>query len=292
MVNRNNIKPAHPKVAVSSVPIHAIFTKILPAVFIVIALLGVFLHKINSPAIEKARVFFTDMVTPILSTISTPIKNAALQIEGVANIRDLKAENIRLQEENMRLQQWYDIALKLEAENRGLKSLLNFQATQDYKYLSTRIVADPGGNFVKTVLIPIGSLDGVKKGQAVIGKKALIGRVIEVGKNASRILMITDLNSRLPVTIENTRTRAILSGNNTNIMSLEHMPLDSKVKIGARVVTSGDGGVLPPNLPVGKIVSSDSEKIQVMALDNLKQTEYVKVVDFFINDALLHGNIE
>lgn len=266
--------------------------RIVPLFFILLAVSAVFLHRVYEAPIVKMRVALTDFFAPVFAGVSEPIKSATGRIDAVANIRDLRAENMRLSEENRRLQQWYDTALRLEAENRSLKSLMNFKIEPDYSFITTRVVADPGGSFIKSVLIPVGRNDGVREGQAVMGEKGLVGRVVETGKNASRVLLVTDLNARVPVLVEATRHKAILTGRNSDKMVLQHLPLDSRPGLGARIVTSGDGGVLPPHLPVGTIVSRNGGMIEVTPLDDLDRLEYVRVVDFSADSALATGQLK
>ncbi len=268
-----------------------LYSKAIPSLFLIIAVLGIFLHRINASPIEHLRVVFTDLLVPVFATVSEPAKEVANKVSSVAGMRDLRVDNIRLTEENRRLQQWYSAALRLEAENRGLKSLLNFKSEADYSFISTRVVVDTGGSFIKSLLLPVGTDDNVVKGQAVMAKEAMIGRIVESGQTASRVLMVTDLNSHIPVLIEGSRYKGILAGYNGDTMFLEHLPLDSQPELGARIITSGDGGLLPPNLPIGTIVSNQDGKIQVQPIDNLGQLEYVRVIDFSIDDSIVSGDI-
>ncbi|MBL1147189.1 MAG: rod shape-determining protein MreC [Pseudomonadota bacterium] len=274
------------------VSLQVVRLRLVPLFFILLAVSMVFLHRVYDAPVVKMRVALTDFFAPVFSGISEPIQNATGRIDAVAGIRDLRAENMRLSEENRRLQQWYDVALRLEAENRSLKSLMNFKIEPDYSFITTRVVADPGGSFIKSVLIPVGRNDGVREGQAVMGEKGLIGRVVETGKNASRVLLVTDLNARAPVLIEGTRHKAILTGRNGDKMALQHLPLDSRPGLGARIVTSGDGGVLPPHLPIGTIVSRNGGMIEVSPLDDLDKLEYVRVIDFNADSALSTGHLK
>lgn len=265
--------------------------RLIPIFFLTLTVFTVLLHRIHAAPIVKLRIAVSDLVTPVFSAVSEPIHAAMDGVGSVTGIRDLRAENIRLTEENKRLQQWYDTALRLEAENRSLKSLLNVKVEPEYDFITTRVVADPGGSFIKSILVAAGEEDGIRKGLAVMGEKGMVGRVVEVGRNASRILLVTDLNARIPVVIEGTRHKAILSGQNRDTMVLNHLPLDSLPAVGARIVTSGDGGMLPPHLPIGKIVSHGNGQVQVLPLDDIGQMEFVRVVDSLSDSSLITGKI-
>ena len=126
--------------------------------------------------------------------------------------------------------------------------------SSDHKYVTARVISDGGNAFVKTLLVSSGGLEGIKKNQAVLAGEGMIGRIIEAGNKASRILLMTDINSRIPVIIEGTNQKAILTGNNGKYPALKHLPKDSGLVEGARIVTSGDGGVFPFGLPIGTVI--------------------------------------
>jgi len=234
------------------------------------------LHKAQILPVERMRMATADAVMPILSVLSAPLSATIDSIDGVRIARDLRAENIRLKSENEKLQRWYETAMRLQAENKSLRELLNVKADPAMRFITARIISDAGGAFVKSALLPVGADDRVEKGAAVLSGQGLVGRIIETGAHTSRALLITDLNSRIPVVIENTRTRGVLSGKNQDLLRLERLPPDSGILVGARVVTSGDGGGLPPDIPVGKIVST-AKGVWVEPLVDIGRVIHVQV---------------
>src|SRR5437868_5819226 len=155
--------------------------------------------------------------------------------------------------ENQRLLQWQQVALKLTTENRQLQGLLKVVPDRAVSYVTARVIANSGGAYVRTVMINAGSQAGLARGQAVITGDGLVGRLTEVGSRAARVLLITDLNSRIPVKIEGSNTGAVLAGDNSERPRLLYVGSPGALKIGDRVVTSGEGGVFPPDLPVGMV---------------------------------------
>lgn len=248
-------------------------------------------HKAGILPVEPLRTTVTDIFSPVLSAVSKPFTSAADNIGGVQTIRALKAENIRLREENARLMQWYEQALRMQAENQSYRDLLNVKSDPDLTFVTTRVVSDPGGAFVKSVLLPSGRDEGIRKGNAVLSGKGLIGRVMEVGRASSRVLLVTDLNSRIPVLVQNTRTKAILAGQNTDMLRLERLPIDSGLAVGQRIVTSGDGGQLPPDIPIGTIVSVSKDGVIVKPLADVSMLTHVQVVNAEMQDDLATGVI-
>lgn len=275
-----------------SASIRFVTARMTPAVLVLLSLTLIAAHKTNILPIETLRVAVTDVMTPALSVASKPFVAIADRFDGFSTIRSLKAENIRLREENARLLEWYESALKMQAENKALKGLLNVKADPGITYVTTRVVSDPGGSFVKSVLIPVGTTDKVTKGSAVLSGHGLIGRVTEVGRHSSRVLLISDLNSRIPVTIQNTRTKAILAGKNSDMLRLERLPIDSGLSVGQRVVTSGDNGYLPAEIPIGTIVAiSKEDGILVKPLADIDTVSHVQVVNVDADESLMTGDI-
>lgn len=248
-------------------------------------------HKAEGLPVEKMRVAVSDLMAPVLQGISSPFSAVSENFEGLKTLRALKAENIRLQKENSKLQAWYETALKLQAENKALHELLNVKADPGLSFVTARVVSDPGGAFVKSVLLPVGTSDRIGKGNAVMSGQGLIGRVTEAGRHSARVLLVNDLNSRIPVMIQNTRTKAILAGKNKDLLKLERLPLDSGLAVGQRIVTSGDGGQLPPDIPIGTIVGVGKAGVFVRPLADLEALTHVQVINAEIDPALVTGDI-
>ena len=148
------------------------------------------------------------------------------------------------------------------------------------------MVGDPGGAFVRTVVVTAGARDGVRRGQAVMSGQGLVGRVVQVGEWSSRVLLITDLNARIPVVLESTRQRAMLSGDNSDHPTLSYLPANTELTPGERVFTSGHGGLFPPGLPVGMVAVDAHTHPRVVPMADLSRIEHVQIVDFGDTDSL------
>lgn len=279
------------KTVLQSLTLRRLAPRVTTAVLVMLSLSLMVLHKIDQQPVEKLRVALTDMMAPALAFVSDPVAQFADSFDGIKTMRTMKAENIRLQAENARLHQWYEAALRYKAENQSLKELLNVKADPTLTFVTARVVSDPGGAFVKSLLLPVGVKDNVAKGNAVMSGQGLVGRVIEAGTRSSRVLLVTDLNSHIPVVIQNTRTKAILAGKNDDLMKLERLPIDSGLSVGQRVVTSGDGGQLPPDIPVGTIVQVGPDGAFVQPLSDLERLAYVQVINADIDHSLVTGDV-
>ena len=215
--------------------------------------------------------------------------DAGLGATEEINVRGVVAmyqENLRLEQENERLLQWQQAALKLAADNKQLKSLVKAVPEPAISYATARIIANSGGAYVRTIMIDAGSDDGLARGQAVISGEGLVGRLTEVGSRAARVLLITDLNSRVPVLVENSHEAAVLAGDNSDRPRLVYFGNGHEIKIGDRVVTSGEGGIFPPGLAVGVVSAVDGGIPRVEPYADLSQIGYVMAVDYGLSGGL------
>jgi len=238
------------------------------------------LGRIESNFVERLRVGVTDTVAPVLEALSQPSATAAAIVEDMRSLADLHGENERLRTMNERLLQWQAVARTLEQENLAYKELLNLVDDPHPAFITARVIGDAGGAFVRTVLLNAGTDDGVRVGQAAVNAEGLVGRVVEAGRRSTRILLLTDLNSRIPVVMEKTRVPAILAGDNSDHPRLTFTPVNALFEPGERIVTSGHGGMLPPGLPVGEVVSTNSGVARVRPYVDWSALEYLRVLDF------------
>ncbi len=238
------------------------------------------LGKVDLILLDNLRANVTDAVAPILDAMSRPAESVSKAVDYVRELADLRKENARLRQNEARLLQWEAAARRLEAENKSLGNLLNFVPGPEPGFITARVIADTGGAFAHSLILNAGSRDGVAKGQAATTGKGLIGRVAGVGSRSARILLITDLNSRIPVLAGPNRTRAILAGNNTDNPRLIHLLSGETVSAGDRIVTSGHGGALPPGLPIGIVTSVNDAGIAVQPFVERNRLEYIRLLDF------------
>jgi rod shape-determining protein MreC len=239
-------------------------------------------------AIEGVRSHVVDGLAPVFDAISQPVTATQNAIASMKSYLALREENAKLRAETAQIRQWQDAVVTLQNENKELHSLLNFKTEPSLAYISARVIADAGGPFVRSMIVTAGKVDGVREGMAVMAGDGLIGRVIEAGDWSSRILLATDLSSRIPVMIEGAGDRAILAGDNSPTPKLLYLPEDTGVRAGARVVTSGHGGVFPPNLPVGVVTEISKGVYGVIPAADLGRINYVRMVDFSLKGGVFN----
>ena len=263
-----------------SAPIRNLAHRFTYVGLVVAAFALMLLGKADLFIVERFRAQITDAVAPILEVASKPVATLNEVIQRGRELTDIRSENAALRQDIERLLQWQSVARILEGENKALREQLNFIPGPQASYLTARIIADSGGAFAHSLLVNVGSQDGVTNGQAVVTGDGLVGRVAGFGSRATRVLLITDLNSRIPVLVEPTRTRAILAGNNSDRPRLIHLPPGVSVSPGDRIVTSGHGGVFPSGLPVGVVDSVSEAGISMQPFVRRDRIEYVRLIDF------------
>jgi rod shape-determining protein MreC len=244
------------------------------------------LGKSDQMGFESLRDRVMDVAAPTLDVLSRP---ASLLNSAISRAQDLVGvyrANAQLTAENGRLLVWQQTALRLASENAELRDLLKLVPESSNSYVTARIIANSGGAYVRSFLVNAGRDNGVFRGQAAITGDGLVGRVTEVGNRAARILLITDLNSHIPVIVEASRRRAILTGDNSEHPILLNLEAGASLRIGDRIVTSGQGGVFPPGLPVGTVAAVDGEVARVEPNAALSRVEYLRLVDYGLGEAL------
>ena len=250
------------------------------------------LGKSESPIVERARLTVTDAVSPIMDGLSRPLASIRQAYDNAREFLDLREENAMLREQQARLVQWQSVARQLEAENRALRDLLKFAPDRAASFVTARVVADNGGAFVRSVLVAAGSRDGLRKGDAAVTGEGLVGRVAEVGERSARVLLLTDINSRIPVVIERSRDQGILAGDNSDNPRLLYLSHGSQLVPGDRVVTSAAGGAFPPGLPVGVVKSTDTGGAVVELFVDWDHMEYLRLLDYRLTGVLQGDSAE
>ncbi len=249
-------------------------------VLITIAFGIMLLGKTDTLLAGRARMALADALAPIDALLAGPLARIRLTAGEVVTLWDMRAENARLRAENERLRRWQSVALALDAENARLKASLHWIPDPDASFITARVVADAGGLYARAVLLSVGPHHAVRKGEIAVDERGLIGRITEVGSRTARVLLITDLNSRIPVILESSRGHAILAGTNGPRARLQFWPEGMAPQEGERVVTSAEANAFPANLPVGTVHYSSSGAPEVEPAALLQKLELVRVFDY------------
>ena len=267
--------------------------RLLVVALFLISLFFILLSKVDSVVIEAANKAALEVSGPVMQVVEYPSRIIHRIYTFFYDISHIYIENRALREENKQLIMLQNKLRALEVENQLLSRLLNYVPPADAEFVSAKIIAESGDNFTHILLVYIGD-EQVKKGQIVMGEESVIGRIDEVSGHYARVILITDINSKIPVVVERTRARAILSGDNTMLPQLIFLRSSADVQEGDIVVTSGVGGMFPAGLPIGFVNSVQNGEITVETLADISRIEYVRIVDYGLsnNDADLTSEFD
>jgi rod shape-determining protein MreC len=213
-------------------------------------------------------IYKADLTTSKLSNLYQNIKDLALIYDK--NI-ELKQHNSILKYEIQRLN-------ALEYENRQLKKQVNLVETGDFKYISARVITNVIGPYNYYATILAGKKDGLKEGQVVINNQGLVGKIIEVYDKTASVILVTDLNSKVPIITSNFLEKAIISGSNENKLRLLYLNDNKKLEIGEIVVTNDNGDFFPTGIPVATIESISENYILAKPVVDITKLDYVKIL--------------
>jgi rod shape-determining protein MreC len=251
---------------------------------LIVASFGVMLlGKADAFLAERARVALADGLGPIYAALAAPLGHIHATIGEIVTLWDMREENARLRAENETLRRWQSIALALDSENQRLKASLQWIPDPAASFVTARVVADTGGVYARAALLAVGPNHGIRKGEIAVDERGLIGRITEVGSRTERVLLLTDLNSRIPVILETSRAHAILVGTNGTRPRLQYWPEGVVPAEGERVVTSAEANAFPANLPVGTVHHSATGAAEVEPAALLQKLEVVRIFNYGLN---------
>jgi len=246
---------------------------------VVFVLLAVFLlWRIDSPRVERFRAALVDRVVPNLEWALVPVTAAAGMIEDFRSYQRIYQQNQELRRDLQKLKSWKEAAVQLEQQNAKLLALNSVRLDPKLTSISGVVLADSGSPFRQSVLLNIGQRDGIMDGWATMDGIGLVGRISGVGKNTARVILLTDSNSRIPVTIQPSGQRALLVGDNSSRPPVEFLEKPEQVRPGDRVVTSGDGGVFPAGLLVGQVAKDTDRRLRVQLAADYERLDFLRVL--------------
>lgn len=269
-----------------SIPLRQALARLTLPIVMAAAFGTLLLGKADTMLAERARNALSDLLVPVYAALSEPVQAVRGAVREARELFALRGENQRLREENERLRRWQSSALALEAENTMLRRQLSFIPDSAPAFNTARVVADGGGTYARAVLLATGANNAIRKSQIALDDRGFVGRVTEVGTRSARVLLATDMNSRIPVTLEGSRARAMMNGTNGVRPRLLHWPEGVRPTEGERVVTSAEAGAFPAGLPVGVVRLTPSGGAEVELFAQLDRLEMVRLFDFGLRGIL------
>ena len=245
-------------------------------VLIVLSIIFIFVETIETKPLNYLRSFIKDTIYRGALIVSFPSK-------GFSNLSDYITSHInvynnynQLKKENNELKNSISKSDFLELENSQLRKLINEHISSPTNLVSARVMLDKQSPYLNSFIINFGSNKNIKNGMSVLDGKNFIGRIVDVNFFSSRVLLISDLNSKISVIVEPSSHHAILSGRGKNEPTLEYLPENYTIQDGDKVYTSGKEGIFAPGIPIGKI-KIEKDIIKVLLFSNLDQITFVNI---------------
>ena len=245
-------------------------------VLVILSVVLIFAETIETRPLNKVRSFVKDVVYRSATIVSFPLKSVNNFAGFLENHLNLYSNYNELIKENNELRNNISKTDFLELENSQLRKLIDEQIESSSNLVSARVMIDKQSPYLNSFVINIGSNKGIKNGMAVLDGKNFIGRIVDVNFFSSRVLLVSDLNSKIPVLSEPSGSHAILSGHGTNEPTLEYLSKNHGIQDGDKIYTSGKEGIFTPGLVVGK-AKIEKNKIKVLLFADLDQITFVNI---------------
>lgn len=256
-----------------------IFKKVETLLFAFLCIVFLLVSKVNEDFSRDVSSFFVGISLPVVKTAAFPFNTVIGLLTDFSELVDAKKENKIIKEELASLKAHYVDVLNINEENRKLRETLNFVSAKSSSFEVARIVGYTNQMFNQKIYIDIGKNAGVKEGQIVTANRAVIGRIEEVEDKRSRLILLNDATSRIPVITSKARIRGILAGNGSNSMEILYLPKNHKIEVGDSVFTSGDGDTLPSGLFIGVVKKVTSDSAFVVMTQDIAHADIVTIME-------------
>ena len=220
------------------------------------------------------------VIRPVAAVFAVPASWLSHGTQAIGDYFGAAAQNSNLRLQLAQARQWKDEAVALRDENARYRAMLSVRTNPPIPLVLARTILDARGPFARTRLADAGSLRGVIEGNPVLSEHGLLGRVVGVTGRVSRIMLLSDIESRTPVLIARTNGRAILTGDGGPNPALGYLRSSQPIREGDRIVSSGDGGVVPRGLPVGSVVKGYDGEWRVALDSDAAPIDFVQIMLF------------
>lgn len=254
-----------------------------------VTFLGLIIFTVNNGekgAVSSGAAVVMNPLQKVFYNLNNGLKNT---VDYFLNFSDVKEENDTLTQENIDLKNQLLEYEKLKEENNRLREVLNFKNTNNkYDYLGTEIIGYSGESFLNGYIIDKGENDGLKKNMVVISNLGLVGQVTSVGSNWAIVQSLINENIAVSVMVNSTReTTGILKGyithKNENLAEVTNLSIDSQIKEGDVIVTSGLGQIYPKEIRIGEVLSVETDEIKSMKTAIVKPyVDFNKLEELFV----------
>ncbi len=266
-----------------SIPFRQALSRLTLPVMLMFSLGCVLIGRADQNFSDRLRAGLDDILAPAYMLVSGPIQAAEHGTGEIGHLFSLSEENEQLREQNAELLQWQEVAMALQAQNDALKASLHYLPSPTPQFSTGEVVADLGGVYARSVLVlvpPVGGNPQSLVGAVAMDGRGLAGRVVDAGSRSARVLLINDINSRVPVAIGASGAPALMAGTNGPNPSLLYWAPGQPPAEGAMVLTSAEGGAFPPGLPVGVVHYDAQNEPVVLPLANLNALRVLRLFSY------------
>ena len=244
---------------------------------VVASIIFIFLETIETKPLNYLRSFIKDAIYRGSQVVSVPSRSFSDLTSFITNHINVYKNYTELKKENNELKNKISNSDFLELENTQLRKLIEEQVTSESNFVSARVLLDKQSPYLNSFIINIGSNKNIKNGMAVLHGKNFVGRIVDVNFFSSRVLLVSDLNSKIPIISEPSSNHAILSGHGKDRPTLEYLPENHSVKNGDKIYTSGKEGIFSPGIPVGEAQIKKDNIVEILLFSDLSQISFVNV---------------
>ena len=245
-------------------------------VLVILSVALILIETIETKPLNYIRSFIKDTIYRGSLVVSFPSKSLNNFSSHVKEHLNLYSNYNQVVKENEELKNNISKSDFLELENAQLRQLINEQVASSSNLLSARVIVDKQSPYLNSFVINIGANKDIKNGMSVLDGENFIGRIVDVNFFSSRVLLVSDLNSKIPVLAEPSATHAILSGHGINKPTLEYLPENHTIKDGDKIFTSGREGIFSPGIPIGE-VKIENDLIEVLLFSDLNQITFINI---------------
>jgi rod shape-determining protein MreC len=240
------------------------------------------LYAAEASVFKKARETALEAASPVLALFSGPIAWVQDRVGDFGDYFRVLEQNKALREENAALRQWEEEARSLRGVISALQELDAYEQPPEAKPINALVIGEANEAYAHSMIVNAGADDGVKRGYAAVDERGMIGRIVDVSSHAARILLLNDVQSRIPVFVEGSYVEGLLVGRSTSrpAISITMLADADKIAPGQRVITSGAGGVLPRGLTVGVIDRVNEKEALVDLSADYARTRMVRVLSY------------
>ncbi len=252
--------------------------RILLGTVLLLVFLLFLVWRIDNPRVERLRTAAIEAIVPNMEWALVPVTQGGRMIDDFESYARVYEQNQELRRELQRMQAWREAALQLEQENAQLRDLNNVRLDPELSFVTGVVAADSGSSFRRSLVLNIGSDDTIQDGWAAMDGLGLVGRIAGVSERTSRVLLLTDNASMVPVRIQPSGQTAILTGDSTAAPVLEFIETPEQVRPGDRIVTSGDGKVFPDGLLIGQVSLDRDGRLRARLAADFERFEFLRVL--------------